>query len=75
MQATHGLSARRADRTLGLSRSARHYRSRRRDDGPLIAAIEAHLKDNPGYGFGLLYDEACSPPASARPGAGGSTRR
>jgi putative transposase len=61
MQTTHGLSARRADRTLGLSRSARHYRPRRRDDGPLIAAIEAHLKDNPGYGFGLLYDEALQP--------------
>ena len=61
MQTHHGLSARRADRTLGLSRSARHYRPRRRDDGPLIAAIEAHLKDNPGHGFGLLFDQALRP--------------
>lgn len=58
MQTDHGLSARRADRVLGLSRSARHYRPRVRDDGPLIAAIEAHLQDNPGHGFGLLFDGA-----------------
>lgn len=58
MQTHHGLSARRADRTLGLSRSARHYAPRPRDDSALIEAIETHLKDNPGYGFGLLFDEA-----------------
>ena len=56
IQADHGLSARRADRVLGLSRSARYYRPRVRDDSPLIAAIEAHLQDNPGHGFGLLFD-------------------
>lgn len=61
MQADHGMSARRADRTLGLSRSARHYRPRVRDDGPLIATIEAHLKENPGHGFGLLFDQALQP--------------
>jgi len=61
MQTDHGLSARRADRTLGLSRSARHYAPRPRDDTALIEAIEAHLKDNPGYGFGLLFDEALQP--------------
>lgn len=61
MQTHHGLSARRADRTLRLSRSARHYRPRARDDGPLIIAIEAHLKDNPGHGFGLLFDQALRP--------------
>lgn len=61
MQTDHGLSARRADRVLSLSRSARHYRPRIRDDGPLIAAIEAHLKDNPGHGFGLLFDGALRP--------------
>ncbi|MBO9741389.1 IS3 family transposase, partial [Xanthomonas axonopodis pv. begoniae] len=61
MQTAHGLSARRADRVLRLSRSARHYRPRQRDDGPLIAAIEAHLKDNPGHGFGLLMDWALRP--------------
>lgn len=47
MQTHHGLSARRADRTLGLSRSARHYTPRPRDDAALIEAIEMHLKDNP----------------------------
>ena len=56
MQITHGLSARRADRALRLSRSARHYCPRVRDDGPLIGLIEAHVKDNPGHGFGLLFD-------------------
>lgn len=61
MQTNHGLSARRADRALGLSRSARHYRPRVRDDGPLIEAMQSHLKENPGYGFGLLFDEALRP--------------
>lgn len=61
MQTHYGLSARRADRTLGLSRSARHYRAHPRDDGPLIEAIESHVKDNPGHGFGLLFDQALQP--------------
>ncbi|CEJ44953.1 hypothetical protein XAB3213_2880011 [Xanthomonas citri pv. bilvae] len=51
MQTAKGLSARRADRVLQQSRTARHYCPRQRDDGPLIAqskaAIQAHLKDNP----------------------------
>lgn len=51
MQAGYGRSARRADRVLRLSRSARYYIPRERDDGALIAAIEAHLKDNPGPWF------------------------
>lgn len=54
MQTDHGQSARRADRALSLSRSARHYRPRGQDDSALIAAIETHIKDNPGHGFGLL---------------------
>jgi putative transposase len=61
MQTEFGLSARRADRVLGLSRSARHYQPRVRDDGALIDAMQAHLKDNPGYGFGLLFGEALKP--------------
>jgi len=61
MQTDHGLSSRRADRALGLSRSARYYRPRVREDGPVIAAIEAHLKDNPGHGFGLLFGQALHP--------------
>ena len=61
MQTGYGLSARREDRVLRLSRSARHYSPRERDDGALIAAIEAHLKDSPGHGFELLMDYAVRP--------------
>ncbi|MBB3228500.1 putative transposase [Luteibacter sp. Sphag1AF] len=61
MQTHRGLSARRADRALRMSRSVRHYRSRVRDDGPLFTAIEAHLKGNSGHGFGLLFDQALRP--------------
>ncbi|EIL99249.1 hypothetical protein [Rhodanobacter thiooxydans] len=61
MQTHYGLRAWRADRAQGLSCSARHYALRRRDDSALIEAIELHLKDNPGYGFGLLFDEALQP--------------
>lgn len=56
MQQEHGLSLRRACRLLGLSRSAPYYQSRRRDDAPVIEAISRHVTDNPGHGFGLLYD-------------------
>lgn len=58
MQNDHGLSARRADRALSLSRSARYYRPRRRDDSALIEAMHAHLKENPGHGFGLLFGQS-----------------
>lgn len=61
MQTDHGLSARRCDRSLSLSRSARHYQPRLRDDGPLMTAIEQHVKDNPGHGFGLLFAQALQP--------------
>ena len=58
MQNDHALSARRADRALALSRSARYYRPRVRDDSALIEAMQAHLKVNPGHGFGLLFDQS-----------------
>lgn len=58
MQTSYGLSARRADRVLGVSRSARHYVPRPREDGPLIEAMQAHIAANPGHGFGLLH--ACA---------------
>lgn len=61
MQTGYGPSTRRADRVLRLSSSARHYIPRERDDGALIAAMEAHLKDNPRHGFGLLMDYALRP--------------
>ena len=58
MQHDHGVSARRADRALALSRSARYYRPRVRDDGALIEAMQEHVKVNPGHGFGLLFDQS-----------------
>ncbi len=61
MQTDHGLSARRSDRALALSRSARHYQPRRRCDAALIVAIEEHIKDNPGHGFGLLFAQVLRP--------------
>jgi putative transposase len=61
LQTDHGLSARRSDRVLALSRSARHYRPRRRCDAALIAVIEGHIKDNPGHGFGLLFAQVLRP--------------
>lgn len=61
MQTDHQLSARRADRALRLSRSARYYRSRPRDDSALIEAMQTHLQENPGHGFGLLFDQALQP--------------
>ncbi len=61
LQTDHGLSARRCDRVLSLSRSARYYRPRVRDDGPLMAAIEQHIRANPGHGFGLLFGQALRP--------------
>lgn len=61
LQTDHGLSARRCDRVLSLSRSARYYRPRIRDDGPLMAAIEQHIQANPGHGFGLLFGQALRP--------------
>ena len=61
MQTTYGVSARRADRVLGLSRSARHYLPRPREDGPLIEAMLTHVAANPGHGFGLLHACALKP--------------
>ena len=60
MQTDHGLSARRADRTLDLSRSARHYAPRPRDDSALIEAINEY----PGAVMLVSHDryllEACA---------------
>ena len=75
MQTTHGLSARRVDGVLGLSRSARHYMPRPRDDGLQIETMQAHVAANPGHGFGLLHACALKLLAGARRAAGGSTLR
>lgn len=56
-QAKFGVSARCCHRLLGLSRSAAYYRSRKRDDGPVIDAVNAYMEKNPGTGFDLMYDE------------------
>ena len=50
------MSMRRACRVLGMSTSAPYYRPRRPDDAPVIDAVSKHVTDNPGHGFGLLYD-------------------
>lgn len=55
MQTNHGVSLRAACRVLRLSRSAPYYRPRPRYDEPVIEAVSAHISDNPGHGFGLLY--------------------
>lgn len=61
MQIHHGLSARRADRALDLSRSARYYTLRPCEDGPLIETMQAHIADNSGHSFGLLFARALRP--------------
>lgn len=61
MQTDHDLRARRADRALSLSRSARYTLARPRDDVELIATMSAHVKENPGHGFGLLLNQALLP--------------
>jgi len=61
MQTDYALSARRADRVLGLSRSARHYRPRPRDDGPIVDAIQKHLEVDPRHGFSLLFGQTLKP--------------
>lgn len=55
MQSDHGLSARATCRVLKPSHSAVYYRPRPRNDEPVVAAVSAHITDNPGHGFGLLY--------------------
>lgn len=61
IQEDHGLSARRADRIVGVSRSARHYQPTRRDDMPVIDALTQHVTAHPGHGFGLMLDLALKP--------------
>jgi putative transposase len=51
----HALSVRQACRTARLARSAFYAPRRLRDDGPIIAAIEGYVRDNPRHGFDKLY--------------------
>ena len=54
-QQAHGLSQRAACEMLNLSRSVYRYEPDTNRDLPVIAAIQAVLKINPGYGFGKLF--------------------
>lgn len=51
----HGLSVRQACRAARLARSAYYAPRRPRDDGPVIAAIQEYVSENPGQGFDKLY--------------------
>lgn len=51
----HGLSIRRACQAARLARSAHYVPPRPRNDGPVIAAIEGYVHDNPRHGFDKLY--------------------
>ena len=51
----HALSLRQACRTARLARSAYYAPPRPRDDGPVIAAIQGYVHDNPRHGFDKLY--------------------
>lgn len=55
IQTNHGLSARRACRILSLPRSVAYYRPRPKNDEAAIEAVTAHIAENPGHGFGLMY--------------------
>lgn len=61
IQQNYSLSKRRADRIVGLSRSARHYVRRVRDDTHVIDALTQHATAHPGHGFGLMLDLALKP--------------
>ena len=51
----HGLSVRQACQAARLSRSAFYAPACVRDDGPMIAAIELYVRENPRHGFDKLY--------------------
>jgi len=51
----HGISVRQACRAARLARSAFYAPRRPRDDGPVIAAIQGYVQDNPRHGFDKLY--------------------
>ena len=51
----HALSLRQACRTARLARSAYYALPRARDDGPVIAAIQGYVHENPSHGFDKLY--------------------
>ena len=55
MVAEHEVSVRRACEAIGLTRSAFYAPRRPKDDGPVIAAIERYVQENPAHGFDKLH--------------------
>jgi putative transposase len=55
MVAEHGVSVRQACRAARLARSAFYAPRRPRDDGPIVAAIQRYVEENPTQGFDKLY--------------------
>jgi putative transposase len=55
MVSEHGISVRQACRAARLARSAFYAPRRPRDDGAVIAAIQAYVQENPRHGFDKLY--------------------
>ena len=55
MVAEHGVSVRQACRAARLARSAFDAPRRPRDDGPIVAAIQRYVEENPIQGFDKLY--------------------
>ena len=51
----HGLSRRLACRTVRVARSGSYRATPAKDDGPVVAAIEAYIRENPTCGFDKLY--------------------
>jgi putative transposase len=55
MVAEHEVSVRQACQAVRLTRSAFYAPRRRKDDGPVIAAIERYVQENPAHGFDKLH--------------------
>lgn len=56
MVSEHGVSARRACKAVGLTRSLLSYQPVLREDSAVIGAMQAYVQRNPRHGFGLLND-------------------
>lgn len=52
-----GASERQACHSLGLARSSHRYRSRRKPDSEVLAALRAAAEEHPGYGYRRLTRE------------------
>jgi putative transposase len=59
LQGEHGLSVRRACKTVRLSRSVYHYKPDLANDEPVIEALVSLADRYPRYGFGKLFLLMC----------------